>query len=238
MKICECSQCGVSATSQVWGLALLVRGGWGIATTTNPPGAAERAWLCAGCGTRAESVGRALGRLSSSAPPRERVRIDRRLRVLVVDDQVLVLRTMSRLLASFETTSVSNPTEALALVQSGAQFDVVLSDVMMPELTGPELYVQCQRHSPQLARRFLFASADPAAAQLLIADAAARIGADRPPPLLAKPASRDALLSAVNAVAASAAPDSGTYELRLPGALLPEEASDQDQQAVSADRRG
>ena len=214
MKSCQCSQCGSAASSYVWGWALLVRDGWSIAPATTPPGAVERAWLCAACTRRAENV--ASGMIRLSAPKRERVRIDRPLRVLLVDDQVLVLRALARQLSECETVSVKSALEAWRLLEGGAQFDVIVSDVMMPDLSGPELYALCHERSALLAKRFVFASGDEIAAQALITAAAARVFVEQAPPLLRKPVSQALLLATVSAVATRAAHDSGTYELRLP----------------------
>src|SRR5450631_2518811 len=99
MKDCECSQCGVSATAPVWGFALLTQDGWSIASTTNPPGAAERGWLCADCGVRVQGHARGLGRVSAPKAQRECVhtaetRPEGPLKILIVDDHELVLRSM------------------------------------------------------------------------------------------------------------------------------------------------
>jgi CheY-like chemotaxis protein len=216
MKDCQCSQCGVSAMAPVWGFALLIQKGWSIAPLTNPPGAAERAWLCADCGVRAEGVARGLGRMFAHKPQPERAHKSEPLKILIVDDHELVLRSTVRMLAGCETVVVTSPQEALSLLQSDHQFDVILSDVMMPEMTGPELYERCSERSPELARRFLFASAAPALAARLIDQAVARVGAERAPPLLSKPTLRSTLVTAEAAEAANASHRSGTYELRLP----------------------
>ncbi|HEY5373867.1 MAG TPA: response regulator [Polyangiaceae bacterium] len=221
MKDCQCSQCGVSATAPVWGFALLTQGGWSIASTTNPPGAAERGWLCTDCGGRAQGHARGLGRVSAPKVQRERThtaetRPTEPLKILVVDDHELVLRSMVRLLAGCETVVANSPREALSLLQGDHQFDVILSDVMMPEMTGPELYERCYARSPELARRFLFASGAPVLAARLIDQVVARVSAEHAPPLLSKPTSRSTLMAAVAAVAANAPSRSGTYELRLP----------------------
>ena len=230
MMVCECSQCGLTAASLVWGFALLAKQGWGITPATNPPGAAERSWLCADCGSRAESVARGLARWSAAKPKREgeqerkreqgresaRPRAVQPLRVLVIDDHVLMLRSMVRMLAGCETVITSNPREALMLLREGARFDAIVSDVMMPDLSGPELYGECFRLSPELAQRFVFASADPLVARQCIDEMAASLGASQAPALLSKPTSRVALMAAVTAAAAGAAHESGTYMMKLP----------------------
>ncbi|MEI9949689.1 MAG: response regulator [Pseudomonadota bacterium] len=213
MRVFECSQCGVSAGGHVWGFALLTTQGWGIAAATNPPGAAERAWLCEACFARAESIARSPGKRSAPKPQREPTAEGQRLKVLIVDDHLLMLRSLVRMLAGCETVITTSPREAWAVLQS-VPFDVIVSDVMMPELSGPELYARCFAHSPELARRFIFASADPLLAQREIARTVQAIGAEQTPPLLAKPTSRAALMAAVAAVARGTH-ESGTYVLRL-----------------------
>ena len=118
------------------------------------------------------------------------------------------------MLAGCETMITTSPREAWAALQS-AHFDVVVSDVMMPEMSGPELYARCFAYSPELARRFIFASADPILAQREIERTAQALGVTTPPPLLSKPTSRSALMSAVATVAHGTAHESGTYVLRL-----------------------
>jgi len=214
MRFFECSQCGVSASGHVWGFALLAAQGWGVAAATNPPGAAERAWLCEACLARAESVARGVGKRSSPKVQRARPGEGQRLKVLIVDDHLLMLRSMVRMLAGCETMITTSPREAWTVLQS-VPFDVIVSDVMMPEISGPELYARCFAHSPALARRFIFASADPILAAREIAQTVQAIGAAHTPPLLAKPTSRSAVMNAVAAVARGTAHESGTYVLRL-----------------------
>jgi CheY-like chemotaxis protein len=209
MKTSECSECGRAANAHVWGFALLARDGWNIAPTTNPPGAAERAWLCQGCAARAELARQAIARRNGSTHPRS----VHGLRVLIVDDHVLLLRCMARLLRGCDTVLTTSPREALAILLGGGEFDVILCDVMMPEVTGPELYERCFAHSPALGKRFLFASSDPITARPAIDEAAERVGASHAPPLLRKPVSEATLTAAVSGVVAQAAHASGTYVL-------------------------
>jgi CheY-like chemotaxis protein len=197
---------------------LLVTQGWGLADSTDPPGAAERAWLCEPCCTRKENLSRGLGKLSSK-PPRERERQpereEPRIKVLIVDDHLLMLRSMVRMLAGCETVITTSPREAWSVLQS-SRFDAIVSDVMMPELSGPELYARCHACMPEVARRFIFASASPILARREIEHTARRLGETQAPPLLAKPTSRSALMSAVaNVARGGAVHESGTYTLRL-----------------------
>ena len=82
-----------------------------------------------------------------------------RLRVLVVDDEPRVLRATCRMLKrkGCEVHPTSSSHEALTLLTSNAEesFDVVLTDVRMPELSGPELFQEVQRRCTD-APPFLF----------------------------------------------------------------------------------
>lgn len=78
-------------------------------------------------------------------------------RVLVVDDDPLVLRSLTRVLArDFEVASARNGREALDLVRAGGTFDAMLCDLMMPELSGIELHELLERDDPELAKRTVF----------------------------------------------------------------------------------
>jgi len=78
-------------------------------------------------------------------------------RVLVVDDDPLVLRSLTRVLArDFEVAAARNGREALDLVRAGATFDAMLCDLMMPELSGIELHAVLERDDPELAKRTVF----------------------------------------------------------------------------------
>ena len=207
MTSCQCSQCNVYTNSHS-GVARLVRLGWAVTPTAAPLDGAEPSWLCPRCNTHAESATLTL--------PQPVVKPQRStphpLRVLVVDDQELVLRCTARLLSDFESVvAVISPAKALEMLKNDKQFDVVVSDVMMPEMSGPELYMRCHAHSPSTADRFIFASADPAAARTLIASAARNVGAARTPPLFPKPPPREVMVAAVCSAAAQRVPKSGTY---------------------------
>ena len=83
--------------------------------------------------------------------------LTRRGRVLVVDDEPIVGASIRRTLAQeHEVTVVSGGREALELIQSGEDFDLILSDVMMPEMSGIDFYHQLQRCLPESAARMVF----------------------------------------------------------------------------------
>jgi PAS domain S-box-containing protein len=82
----------------------------------------------------------------------------KRLRLLVVDDEIAIGRTLAIALSdAFEVTTATSGREALALLERGdRQFDVVLCDLMMPDVTGMDVYERVVVHAPALARRFVF----------------------------------------------------------------------------------
>ncbi len=70
-------------------------------------------------------------------------------RILVVDDDPLVGTTLRRVLErEHEVTVVESGREALTLIGAGERYDVILCDVMMPQMTGIELYAEVGRSAP------------------------------------------------------------------------------------------
>ncbi len=77
-----------------------------------------------------------------------------RLRILVVDDEQSVLGVAEQFLhrAGHTVTACSSPTAALSRLQSGPlAFDVLLSDLNMPQMDGTVLAVEARRIRPDLA---------------------------------------------------------------------------------------
>jgi PAS domain S-box-containing protein len=93
------------------------------------------------------------------APPAASNVEHRRPRVLLVDDEPLVAQTIERLLRrDYDITVARCGREAIDHVTAGARFDAIISDVMMPNMTGIELVEELQRIAPDQAKRFIFLS--------------------------------------------------------------------------------
>ena len=82
----------------------------------------------------------------------------RRATVLVVDDEPAVGMALRRILRDHEVSVVTNVKAALELIASGQRFDVIFSDLMMPQMTGMDFYHELTRRSPENAGRVVFVS--------------------------------------------------------------------------------
>lgn len=73
-------------------------------------------------------------------------------RILVVDDEEAIREVITSLLASarFSTCQASNGAEALALLQSGEEFDLLLSDLMMAGMDGFALLERARELNPDM----------------------------------------------------------------------------------------
>lgn len=69
-------------------------------------------------------------------------------RVLVVDDSPFFRNMLSPLLsvAGYQVTTAENPLRALEMQENGAQFDIIISDIEMPEMNGFE-FAEKVKHS-------------------------------------------------------------------------------------------
>ncbi|MCE7893084.1 MAG: response regulator, partial [Sorangiineae bacterium PRO1] len=82
--------------------------------------------------------------------------LDDALRVLVVDDEPLIGRAVARCLGKHNQVRwVSSGREALEVLDT-EHFDVVFLDVMMPDMTGIDLYEQLSARAPEIVPRIVF----------------------------------------------------------------------------------
>jgi len=210
MKSCRCATCNVSSARYAWGFALLARDGWAVSPDSQLTSFQEGAWLCPKCSAGERRDQPSFVKPVAAAAPRAG-RPRGKLRILLVDDEDMVRRCTARTLADFEVYPVTSAAEALAVLAKDSDFDVVLSDVMMPRMSGPELYARCHELYPQLAQRFVFASGDPELARVQLQEVVDRLGADSAPTLLSKPGPREGLLLALFAAAAPSSASSGMW---------------------------
>ncbi|HEY0712913.1 MAG TPA: response regulator, partial [Polyangia bacterium] len=82
--------------------------------------------------------------------------VRRRFRVLAVDDEALLLKAYRRMLADHhDVVMAAGGTDALELLGQDRQFDVILCDLQMPELSGADVYREVARRWPGLEQRFI-----------------------------------------------------------------------------------
>jgi CheY-like chemotaxis protein len=80
-----------------------------------------------------------------------------RARVLVIDDELQIANTLRDLLsADHEVLATTTAAEGLAAIHSGGDFDVVFCDLMMPGMSGIELFEQLRDEGQGLEKRIVF----------------------------------------------------------------------------------
>jgi signal transduction histidine kinase/CheY-like chemotaxis protein len=88
-------------------------------------------------------------------------------RVLVIDDEPAILRAFRRVLYAHEVVLASSGPEAMSKLADNRRFDVIFCDVMMPEMSGVEVYRRISEQHPGQEHKLVFmtggAFAEPAA---------------------------------------------------------------------------
>ena len=78
-------------------------------------------------------------------------------RLLIVDDEPMILGALRRAFSSdYKVTCVGDGKRALERVRAGDRYDAILCDLMMPEMTGMDLYAELARAVPEQADRVVF----------------------------------------------------------------------------------
>src|SRR5262249_47801103 len=78
-------------------------------------------------------------------------------RMLIIDDELTLLSSLRRALGrEIDVVLASSAKEALEILQHDDRFDVVLCDIMMPDVTGIELFERVSTDFPALRDRFVF----------------------------------------------------------------------------------
>ena len=76
--------------------------------------------------------------------------------VVVIDDEPLVGRSIRRALRGHEVQVFTRGDEAIERLCSDEPFDVVFCDLMMPEMSGMEVFDRVSERCPDIASRFVF----------------------------------------------------------------------------------
>jgi CheY-like chemotaxis protein len=79
-------------------------------------------------------------------------------KVLVIDDDLLVARSLARSLREHAVEVMSDGRAALDRLLSGPAFDVVICDLMMPGVTGMDIRETLAQRAPEYLERLVFIS--------------------------------------------------------------------------------
>jgi CheY-like chemotaxis protein len=80
----------------------------------------------------------------------------RTARILIVDDDESLVRALERVFRGYDVVVHGSPIDALQKLTSGERFDVILSDFVMPGMSGLELHAEIRRFAPAQAERMVF----------------------------------------------------------------------------------
>jgi CheY-like chemotaxis protein len=95
-------------------------------------------------------------------PLADATRAGRRGRVLIVEDDRMVADVIRRFInREHDVRMVGHAQEALQLVTREPCFDVILCDLMMPQMTGQELFEALSKVQPEQAERMVFMTGGP-----------------------------------------------------------------------------
>ncbi|MBM3991636.1 MAG: response regulator [Planctomycetes bacterium] len=103
--------------------------------------------------------------LARAAPTPSVATVERRVegaRVLLVDDELQVRKLLEALLRrdGYAVSTAANAEEALALLEAGERFELLLTDVLMPGLSGPELSERVEARHGTLPTLFISGHTD------------------------------------------------------------------------------
>ena len=112
-------------------------------------------------------------------------------RILLVDDEQMVLEYVQLLLegAGYTVLAADNPQAALKLSSETGHIDLLVSDVVMPKMSGPELHQALLQSRPGL--KVLFMSGYPDVAKALCGTTGNSVS------FIAKPVTSESLLKKV-----------------------------------------
>lgn len=81
----------------------------------------------------------------------------RRGKILLVDDEAALGATVQRMLASaHDVVCLTSARDALHRIRTGERFDIILCDLMMPDVTGMDLHTALSTEAPEQAQKMVF----------------------------------------------------------------------------------
>jgi CheY-like chemotaxis protein len=135
-------------------------------------------------------------------------------RVLVVDDEEPVRQFVERVLRQpgYDTATAGDGLEALAAVETKGPFDIVVTDVAMPRMSGEQLAQRLRKADPSTKILYLTGYSDRLFQErVLLSDGEA---------FVEKPVSVQGLLEAVSLLLVGHIPPARAARVRVPGARV------------------
>ncbi len=82
-------------------------------------------------------------------------------RILIIDDELSVAKALKRLIGKVEDVVIlTDAREALQRIEAGERYDLIVSDLMMPAMTGMDLHRALLASQPDQAARMVFVTGD------------------------------------------------------------------------------
>jgi CheY-like chemotaxis protein len=106
----------------------------------------------------ADHEGEAAASRRTPLPPPVAAAEGLRGRVLIVDDEERLATTLKLALAHAHDVEIATRGRRAVelLTDPASDFDVVLCDIMLPDVSGIDVYLEATRAKPRMARRFVF----------------------------------------------------------------------------------
>jgi signal transduction histidine kinase/ActR/RegA family two-component response regulator len=150
-------------------------------------------------------VADAAQRADDAAPRRDEAAAPARRRILIVDDDRPVAAAIALELGDHDVVVAESGREALAILRRDRAFDAILCDVMMPEVSGIDVYEALRLIDPDLVERVVLMTGG--AFTKRASEFLARVET----PTLEKPFEPDQLRTLVHAIDRRRAHDSGGH---------------------------
>lgn len=77
------------------------------------------------------------------------------MRIAVVDDDSVFVELVTRLFPGHDIAAFSGARPVLEIIEAGERFDVIISDLMMPGITGTDMHTELMRTAPEQASRMI-----------------------------------------------------------------------------------
>jgi CheY-like chemotaxis protein len=81
------------------------------------------------------------------------------MRILIIDDEPQILRAIGRALQHYDLTSAESGQRAIELLSDASDYDLILCDLVMREVSGIDVFEWITEHRPELLDRLIFVTA-------------------------------------------------------------------------------